>query len=744
MGSGRVCSVVAPVVLLWLGVAAAQGDSPWKTLSGNAPAIIAKGGFSGLFPDSSEFAYQFAMIASSPDTILYCDVRLTKDGLGVCLPDIKMDNCTNIPDFYPKGKKSYLVNGVSTTGWFSVDYNGTELSQVSLKQSIFSRTPRFDPSFFPLLAVEDVASKFKPPGMWLNIQHDGFYSQFNMSMRKYILSVSRRVIVDYISSPEASFLTSISGRVSNNTKLVFRFLDEATLEPSTKETYGSMLKNLTFIKTFASGILVPKKYIWPVSPDNYLQPYTSIVDDAHKVGLEIYAADFANDFALSYNHSYDPLAESLSFIDNGAFSVDGILTDFPVTPSEAIGCFANLNKSNTDHGKPLIISHNGASGDYPGCTDLAYQKAVDDGADVIDCPVQVTKDGIPVCMGSINLMDSTTVAKSPFASQAAVMKDIESVVGVFTFNLTWDDIVKNLKPKISTPLSTFSLDRNPRYRNAGNFMRLSDFLDFSKDKDLSGIMISIEHAAFLAEELGFDMVDAVIKALDDSGYNKQTAQKVMIQSTNSSVLVKLKQQTKYDLVYMINEDVSDAAPSSLAGIKKFAGAVSVETSSVFPENRHFTSHQTDLVESLQTAGLSVYAYTLMNEFVAQPYDFFSDATAEIIAYVQGAGVDGLITDFPATARRYKSNTCMNMGNKTPSFMAPPRPGDLLQLISKPAQPPALAPMPLLMDSDVSEPPLPPARLNNGTTAPAPSSAPRMQTRIPFLVTLAMLCAWATV
>ncbi|KAM3367999.1 hypothetical protein ACQJBY_016516 [Aegilops geniculata] len=744
MGSGRVCSVVTSVVLLWLGVAAAQGDSPWKTLSGNAPAIIAKGGFSGLFPDSSEFAYQFAMIASSPDTILYCDVRLTKDGLGVCLPDIKMDNCTNIPDFYPKGKKSYLVNGVSTTGWFSVDYNGAELSQVSLKQSIFSRTPRFDPSFFPLLAVEDVASKFKPPGMWLNIQHDGFYSQFNMSMRKYILSVSRRVIVDYISSPEASFLTSISGRVSNNTKLVFRFLDEATLEPSTKETYGSMLKNLTFIKTFASGILVPKKYIWPVSPDNYLQPYTSIVDDAHKAGLEIYAADFANDFALSYNHSYDPLAESLSFIDNGAFSVDGILTDFPVTPSEAIGCFANLNKSNTDHGKPLIISHNGASGDYPGCTDLAYQKAVDDGADVIDCPVQVTKDGIPVCMGSINLMDSTTVAKSPFASQAAVMKDIESVLGVFTFNLTWDDIVKNLKPKISTPLSTFSLDRNPRYRNAGNFMRLSDFLDFSKDKDLSGIMISIEHAAFLAEELGFDMVDAVIKALDDSGYNKQTAQKVMIQSTNSSVLVKFKQQTKYDLVYMINEDVSDAAPSSLAGIKKFADAVSVETSSVFPENRHFTSHQTDLVESLQTAGLSVYAYTLMNEFVAQPYDFFSDATAEIIAYVQGAGVDGLITDFPATARRYKSNTCMNMGNKTPSFMAPPRPGDLLQLISKPAQPPALAPMPLLMDSDVSEPPLPPARLNNGTTAPAPSSAPRMQTRIPFLVTLAMLCAWATV
>lgn len=160
-------------------------------------------------------------------------------------------------------------------------------------------------------------------------------------MRSYILSVSKRVVVNYISSPEASFLSSIRGRVSNKTKLVFRFLDETTLEPSTKQTYGSMLKNLTFVKTFASGILVPKRYIWPVSPDNYLQPYTSVVDDAHKAGLEIYAADFGNDFTFSYNHSYDPLAEYLSFVDNGVFSVDGVLTDFPITPSAAIGEFVS-------------------------------------------------------------------------------------------------------------------------------------------------------------------------------------------------------------------------------------------------------------------------------------------------------------------------------------------------------------------------------------------------------------------
>jgi glycerophosphoryl diester phosphodiesterase len=399
-----------------------------------------------------------------------------------------------------------------------------------------------------------------------------------------------------------------------------------------------------------------------------------------------------------------------------------------------------LNKSKADNAKPLVISHNGASGDYPDCTNKAYQKAVSDGADVIDCSVQVTKDGIPICMGSIDLMDVTNVMASQFATPAVTITDLKDVPGVFTFNLTWDDITKNLKPMISNPQNNYSLIRNPRNRNAGNFMRLSDFLTFAKDKDLSGIMITVENAAFMAEKLGFGVVDAVIKALDDSGYSKQTAQKVMIQSTNSSVLVKFKQETKYDLVYKIDENVRDAAPSSIADIKKFASAVSVSTSSIFPTTKLFLTNQTNnLVQSLQTAGLPVYVYLLMNEFVSQPYDFFSDATSQINAYVQGAKVDGVITDFPETAHRYKLNSCSSMGKKAPIFMQPPQPGGLLSTIDKSVQPPAEAPMPLLTQSDVAEPPLPPV---SNTTAETPSHAGGLKLRIDvsMLVTLLVLCA----
>lgn len=236
------------------------------------------------------------------------------------------------------------------------------------------------------------------------------------------------------------------------------------------------------------------------------------------------------------------------------------------------------------------------------------------------------------------------------------------------------------------------------------------------------------------------MVDSVLAVLNTSGYNTATSLPVTIQSSNSSVLVSFKQKApKYKLLYTINEEVSDAAGPALADIKKFADAVAVEKNSIFPLSRHYMTTQTKLVENLQARGLSVYVYVLMNEFVSQAWDYFSDATVEINSFVQGAGVDGIITDFPATARRYKLNTCQNMGNSTPNYMLPVQPGGLLQLMSTPALPPALSPLPVLSDSDVAEPPLPDTTKQGTANAEAPSKAsPQLRTAAFISVLIAIL------
>lgn len=95
-------------------------------------------------------------------------------------------------------------------------------------------------------------------------------------------------------------------------------------------------------------------------------------------------------------------------------------------------------------GKLEIISHNGASGDYPGSTDLAYQKAVDDGTDVIDCSVQMTADGVPVCLNSIDLLDGTNAAQTSFRTRLIKIPEIQTTAGIFSFNFSLDDI-KNKK-----------------------------------------------------------------------------------------------------------------------------------------------------------------------------------------------------------------------------------------------------------------------------------------------------------
>ena len=104
-------------------------------LVGFSPRVIARGGFSGLFPDSSLDAYNFAMQTSVADAVLWCDLQLTKDGAGICFPDLTMSNASNVESVYPKGQSTYPVNGVPTPGWFTIDFSLRALTNLSRKSS---------------------------------------------------------------------------------------------------------------------------------------------------------------------------------------------------------------------------------------------------------------------------------------------------------------------------------------------------------------------------------------------------------------------------------------------------------------------------------------------------------------------------------------------------------------------------------------------------------------------------------
>ncbi|XP_077230985.1 glycerophosphodiester phosphodiesterase GDPDL7-like [Tasmannia lanceolata] len=693
-------------VLLLLHGAVAQKSAPkWQTLSGDAPAVIARGGYSGLFPDSSQFAYQFALSTSLSDVILFCDLQLTKDGIGICQTDLRLDNSTNIALIFPHADKTYSVNGESVRGWFSVDYTTKQLfDKITLTQNTFSRPSLFDDSL-PMSTVEDV-SGLRPPKLWLNAQYDMFFKEHKLDVGEYILKISKVRRINYISSPEIGLLKSLNGKLTKGkAKLVFRFLDADAVEPSTNQTYSSILENLSSIKSFASGILVPKNYIWPVNADQYLQRHTTIVEDAHKQGLEVFASGFANDNPGSYNYSCDPTSEYLQFIDNSDFSVDGVLTDFPSTASEAIACLAhNKNNSGPIKGKPLVITHNGASGTFAGSSDLAYQKAVEDGADIIDCSVQMTKDGVAFCLDSADLMGDTT-AMTSFMSRSSMVPEIQKDNGIFSFDLTWSEI-QSLKPELTSPILEAGLPRNPASKNQGKFMSLTDFLDFAKDKAVPGILINLQNAPYLASKKGLSITDTAIDALKNASYDKQTTQQVLIQSDDSAVLSLFKQFPNYKRVLTISEVVSGAPKPVVEDIKQFADAVNLARASILSTSGFFLSSSTDIVDKMHAANISVYVSVLRNEFVTLAFDYFADPMVEICTYISGIGVDGIVTEFPATASAYIRSPCFNPNADVPYTILPAQPGSLLALAPPEVLPPAQPPAPVLTEADVIDPPLP--------------------------------------
>ena len=96
----------------------------------------------------------------------------------------------------------------------------------------------------------------------------------------------------------------------------------------------------------------------------------------------------------------------------------------------------------TVKGQPTVISHNGASGDFPGCTLSAYTAAVDEGADYIDCTVQITSDGVLICREDPDLVKSTNVFSNQVLYQTYVTtySELQAGQGVFTFDVSWANI----------------------------------------------------------------------------------------------------------------------------------------------------------------------------------------------------------------------------------------------------------------------------------------------------------------
>lgn len=147
--------------------------------------------------------------------------------------------------------------------------------------------------------------------------------------------------------------------------------------------------------------------------------------------------------------------------------------------------------------------------------------------------------------------------------------------------------------------------------------------------------------------------------LNKSSYHSNLAKKILIQSSEREVLKKFKARSnRHELVYEVDENIRGALNSTILEITEFANSVIISKESIYPKSNGYLHGQTDVVQKLQASKLHVYVQKMSNDFISIPWDFLTDPYVEINTYVMAARVDGVVTDYPATASRYRSKFAM--------------------------------------------------------------------------------------
>jgi len=154
--------------------------------------------------------------------------------------------------------------------------------------------------------------------------------------------------------------------------------------------------------------------------------------------------------------------------------------------------------------RPLIIAHRGSSGMFPEHSALAYRMAAEQGADVIECDLALTKDLHFVCMHEPWLNRTTDVADHPEFGHLLTTYEINdddeefdwndkgNITSWFTFDMTLAEL-KTLK------LKQPEVFRDPRYDWQESIPTLEELVEITreyaeKQNRVIGIYPEMKHA----------------------------------------------------------------------------------------------------------------------------------------------------------------------------------------------------------------------------------------------------------
>jgi len=329
-----------------------------------------------------------------------------------------------------------------------------------------------------------------------------------------------------------------------------------------------------------------------------------------------------------------------------------------------------------------VIGHRGAPALRPEHTLASYQKAIDDGADIIEPDLVSTKDGVLVARHENEISGTTNVVDVPGFAGRKTTKTIDgqSITGWFTEDFTLGEL-KTLRARERIPSIR---PNNTAYNDQFDIPTLDEIIALARDQSAKlgrniGIYPETKHPTYF-QSIGLPLEDKLIDGLRRDAFTASRTT-VYIQSFEVANLKAIRNkigssQPNWKLVqlmgtssrqpydFVVAKDTrtfGDMMTSQgMRDIAAYANGVGPDKNSIMSldPNGKLTD-PTDLIRNAHNAGLVVHPYTFRPENTFLPPSLRSGADntrnvngsiTEIQAFLR-AGVDGFFTDDPAVGRQ---------------------------------------------------------------------------------------------
>jgi glycerophosphoryl diester phosphodiesterase len=335
--------------IVFVATAQTQTVSVFPTLSGGLPLVIGHRGAAGHRPEHTIASYELAIDYGAD--FIEPDLVSTKDSVLIARHENDISGTTDVAQKFPERRTTKTVDGKAINGYFTEDFTLAEIKTLRAKERLPCRNQGWNgvydiPTFQEVVDLAKRRSREtgRIIGIYPETKHPSYFRSFGLALEPPLIKALNAN--GYTDADAPVFVQSFEVQnlkdLSKLTKVrLVQLMDENRLRPydfvtaGDQRTYSDLMtpSALAAIASYARGIGPFKRSIVPQGSNGALLAPTSLVADAHKVGLVVHPYTFRDKPAfLTPDYQLDPIKEYLQFYALGA---DGVFSDFSETAVRA-------------------------------------------------------------------------------------------------------------------------------------------------------------------------------------------------------------------------------------------------------------------------------------------------------------------------------------------------------------------------------------------------------------------------